>query len=50
MKVTSLRHDNDHPRAIQTLTRLSLEIFDWGEGEEALYEKKLMIFSTLESN
>ena len=37
MQVTSLRHDNDHPRAIQALIRLSWEI--WGEGEEALYEK-----------
>ena len=39
MQVNSLRHDNDHPRAIQALIRLSWEIFDWGEGEEALYEK-----------
>ena len=39
MQVTSLRHDNDHPSAIRALTRLSLEIFDWGEGEGALYEK-----------
>ena len=39
MQVTYLRHDNDHPRGIRALTRLSLEIFDWGEGEGALYEK-----------
>ena len=39
MQITSLRHDNDHPRAIQALTRLSLEIFDQGEGEGALCDK-----------
>ena len=39
MKVTSLRHDNDHPSAIQALINLSLEIFDWGEGEGALCDK-----------
>ena len=30
MQVTSLRHDNDHPRAIKALIRLSREVFDWG--------------------
>ena len=30
MQVTYLRHDNDHPRGIRALTRLS--IFDWEEG------------------
>ena len=39
MQVTYLRHDNDHLRGIRALTRLSIETFDWGEGEGALYEK-----------
>ena len=45
MQVTYLRHDNDHPRGIRALTRLSLEIFDWGEGEEPCMRKTNDIFN-----